>query len=88
MKLLALSVIVGVLVPAFASQRALVLLQSADDKSNYSKFFGELTSRGFQLDVKGHKDSGLMLREYDRWLYDHLVLLAPKAEGALAFPAP
>ena len=62
----------------------LVLLPDAEQQSQYSKFLKGLEDSGVQLDVRGIKDSGLKLKEYDQWLYDHLAIMAPKAEGEWA----
>lgn len=66
-----------------ANKRVLVLLQdsSEDAKSSYSILFDSLAAYGFSLDIKGHKDPTLKLKNYDNWLYDHLLILAPKADG-------
>eukprot|EP00199_Chlamydomonas_sp_CCMP681_P000714 CAMPEP_0119107804 /NCGR_PEP_ID=MMETSP1180-20130426/11608_1 /TAXON_ID=3052 ORGANISM="Chlamydomonas cf sp, Strain CCMP681" /NCGR_SAMPLE_ID=MMETSP1180 /ASSEMBLY_ACC=CAM_ASM_000741 /LENGTH=437 /DNA_ID=CAMNT_0007093347 /DNA_START=11 /DNA_END=1324 /DNA_ORIENTATION=+ len=66
---------------SIAGTRVLVLLQDASQESGYSQFLNGLTKAGFQLTIKGHKDSGLKLKEYDTWHYDHLAILAPKAES-------
>lgn len=61
--------------------RVLVLLPDAAQESRYSKFLGSLRQAGFELTVKGHKEGGLRLRQYDTWLFDHLAILAPKADS-------
>lgn len=62
-------------------KRVLVLLQDVESKSKYSLFFDALSAQGFNLEFKAHKDSTLKLKQYDTWLYDHLALFSPKAEG-------
>lgn len=64
----------------YADKKVLALVQD-NTKDHYSIFFDSLSAYGFSVDIKGHKDSGLKLKEYDTWLYDHLVIFAPKAEG-------
>ncbi|PNH04740.1 Dolichyl-diphosphooligosaccharide--protein glycosyltransferase subunit [Tetrabaena socialis] len=66
---------------ACAAKSVLVLLQSGTTADKYSGFIDGLGAAGFAVEVKGHKDTGLKLREYGTWLYDDLVLFAPKAEG-------
>ena len=66
---------------AFRGNRVLVLLGSDSLKASHGKFLQALRDAGLELDVRGAKDDGLALREYDAWRYDHLVLLAPKASG-------
>ena len=75
---LALLVVLNV---ACAGKSVLVLLQNVNDADKYTSFFGSLETAGFQLTLKGYKDSGLKLREYGSWLYDDLVLFTPTAEG-------
>lgn len=65
-----------------AGKRVLFLLGDVAAKDKYSIFIGSLESLGFSVDVKAIKDSSLKLKEYDTWLYDHLAIFAPKADGA------
>ena len=69
-------------VSAAVGKRTLVLLQKESARSKYSSFLDGLQAAGYDLVVKGYKDSELKLRDYDTWLYDHLVILTPKAESA------
>jgi oligosaccharyltransferase complex subunit beta len=62
-----------------AGKRLLVLHGDPGVKHTHSQFFKALSARGFSLDFKGVKEAGLKLRDHDRWLYDGLVLFAPKA---------
>lgn len=71
-----------------AGGSVLVLLQDAKSADGFSQFLGSLRSAGFTLDVRGHRDSGIKLREYGAWAYDHLLLLAPKAESERWVSAP
>jgi oligosaccharyltransferase complex subunit beta len=64
-----------------AGKSVLMLLGNAKDEDQFSTFLGDLKIAGFSVEVKGVKDSGLKLREYGVWAYDHLVLFAPKAES-------
>lgn len=72
---------------AYAGKSVLVLLGNVNDAEKYSKFFGSLREHGFDINIKGVKDSSLKLHEYGTWLYDDLVLFAPKAEGTLTLSA-
>jgi oligosaccharyltransferase complex subunit beta len=78
--LLSLALLSGLSV-ALAGKSVLVLLQNVNDADKFSKFFGSLRENGFILDIKSAKDSSLKLREYGTWLYDDLVLFAPRTEG-------
>ena len=62
-------------------KRLLVLLENKSAQEKYSQFFGSLASAGFAIDYKPYREKELKLREYDTWLYDHLAIFAPKAEG-------
>ncbi|EFJ53013.1 hypothetical protein VOLCADRAFT_72245 [Volvox carteri f. nagariensis] len=66
---------------ASAGKRVLVLLPNVNEAEKYSKFFGSLRDAGFDVTFKGVRDSSLKLKEYGTWLYDDLVLFAPKSEG-------
>ncbi|KAG2491121.1 hypothetical protein HYH03_010565 [Edaphochlamys debaryana] len=66
---------------AYAGGKVLMLLQSEKNIDRFSSFTDALTAAGFTIEIKGYKDSSLKLREYGTWLYDDLVLFAPKAEG-------
>jgi len=61
--------------------KMLVLMQDpVAQRDAYSSFFSGLGER-VQLEFKGTKESSIKLKEYDQWLYDHLAIFAPKAEG-------
>lgn len=74
--------LISLLVLAAAQKRVLVLLQADVAKEKYSQYLDGLRTAGFDIDARAYKDSTLKLREYDNWFYDHLIILAPKAEGA------
>jgi hypothetical protein len=67
-----------------SGKRVLALIGSEDIRSSHSQYFQGLRDAGLEVDVRGHKDSGLKLADYDTPRYDHLLLLAPRAtsEGA------
>jgi len=65
---------------------ALVLLADSSTRDTYSKFFAQLEAVGLELDFQVAGDPGLLLQKWDTWLYDSLIVFAPKAEdlgGAL-----
>lgn len=79
---LALSALVlSLLCVATSGSKLLVLLQDNGVKSQCSKFFSALEEAGVSIEYKPYREAGLKLREYDTWMYDHLALFAPKAEG-------
>ncbi|PNW72980.1 hypothetical protein CHLRE_14g614100v5 [Chlamydomonas reinhardtii] len=73
--------LLAILSNAAAGKSVLMLLQNANTAERFTSFVDGLSAAGFTVDIKGYKDSGLKLREYGTWLYDHLILFAPKAEG-------
>lgn len=78
---LALLVLLGssLCLSASAQKKVLVLFGQSSIKESHGQFIKGLESKGVTVDVKGVKDSSLKLKEYDTWLYDALVLFAPKA---------
>ncbi|KIZ07826.1 oligosaccharyltransferase complex subunit beta [Monoraphidium neglectum] len=62
-----------------SGKRVLALIGSEDIRSSHSQYFQGLRDAGLEVDVRGHKDSGLKLADYDTPRYDHLLLLAPRA---------
>lgn len=66
-------------------RNVLVVLASDTAKDKFSLFLDSLTARGFQLDVKGARDSSIKVREYGTWLYDHMIIMSPKSESKIAF---
>jgi oligosaccharyltransferase complex subunit beta len=63
------------------SQNALVLLDDPLTRHTHSIYFSDLASRGFNLNYKAVGDRNLQLRDWDDWLYDHLIIFAPSATG-------
>ncbi|KAL1411902.1 oligosaccharyl transferase glycoprotein complex, beta subunit [Vanrija albida] len=68
--------------PALAASatgdRVLVILDPKIDKGDYSKFFGSLKDRGYDLTFKKPTDES-WLQPFGVPAYDHLVLFAPEA---------
>ena len=46
-------------------------------KETHSIYFKTLFSNGFELTFKVADDSGLVLKKYGEFLYDHLIIFAP-----------
>ena len=67
-----------------AEKKVLVLYGASAIKNTHSQFIKGLEDKGLKVDVKSVKESGLKLKDYDTWLYDALVLFAPKAASRLA----
>ncbi|XP_047311761.1 dolichyl-diphosphooligosaccharide--protein glycosyltransferase 48 kDa subunit-like [Impatiens glandulifera] len=61
-------------------RRILVLLDDFAVKSSHSLYFNSLRTRGYELDFKLADDPKIALQRYGQYLYDGLVLFAPKAE--------
>ena len=49
-------------------------------KETHSIYFKTLFSSGFELTFKVADDSGLVLKKYGEFLYDHLIIFAPTVE--------
>ena len=49
-------------------------------KETHSIYFKTLFSNGFELTFKVADDSGLVLKKYGEFLYDHLIIFAPTVE--------
>jgi hypothetical protein len=64
-----------------AQQKVLALIASQDIKQTHSKFFKGLRNLGYEVDIKQASDSSIKLKEYDTYLYDHLLLFSPKTSG-------
>lgn len=64
-----------------AGDRLLVVLDDAGDKAGYSKFFGDLESRGYKITYETPKSETLKLFELGEREYDHVVFLPIKSKG-------
>jgi len=63
------------------NRKVLVLLDQLDYKRSHSSFFRSLTEQGFQLTfAHASSDSKIALSEYGEYLYDNLILFAPKTK--------
>lgn len=60
--------------------RMLVVLESTQLKTSHSKFFEGLKKAGFTIEFKLAFDS-VSLMKYGENLYDHLLIMAPKAKS-------
>lgn len=69
------------------SKRVLAVVESDKLKQSHSSFFEALGKQGFDIDIKQYKDNSLKLRDFDDWLYDHLVIFAPRATSKCALVA-
>jgi len=56
-----------------AEKRVLVLLENLTVKETHSIYFKTLFSSGFELTFKVADDSGLVLKKYGEFLYDHMI---------------
>lgn len=64
--------------------RVLVVLDSTAPREEYSSFWSDLESRGFNLSFRSAKEAQPELTSYDEHQFDHVILFAPTAKGALA----
>ncbi|KAL2269601.1 hypothetical protein VTJ83DRAFT_1785 [Remersonia thermophila] len=61
--------------------RLLVILDDDGDKHVYSKFLGDLKSRGFDLSFKTPKSDSLSLFHLGERSYDHIIFFPTKTKG-------
>mmetsp|Transcript_16156 Transcript_16156/g.48396 ORF Transcript_16156/g.48396 Transcript_16156/m.48396 type:complete len:429 (+) Transcript_16156:258-1544(+) len=67
----------------------LVLIGNEAVRDTHSQFLNSLELLGAQVDIRRSSNSSLQLRNWDSWLYKHVVLLHPEAAelgGALDVP--
>jgi len=58
---------------------------SVGRKKAYINSLPSHTDRGYELTFMTADDPALILIEYGVYLYDHLIVFAPKVEGPLSF---
>ncbi|KAK3935612.1 oligosaccharyl transferase glycoprotein complex beta subunit [Diplogelasinospora grovesii] len=61
--------------------RLLVILDDVAEKASYSKFLGDLESRGFKISYETPKSDSLHLFHLGERAYDHVVFLPCKSKG-------
>ncbi|KAI9884060.1 MAG: hypothetical protein M1823_004150 [Watsoniomyces obsoletus] len=61
--------------------RVLVVLEESTEQTKYSKFWGDLESRGYKLVFESPKNDKLSLFQLGERVYDHVILLPPKSKG-------
>ncbi|KAI1080216.1 Dolichyl-diphosphooligosaccharide-protein glycosyltransferase 48kDa subunit [Whalleya microplaca] len=61
--------------------RLLVVLEDVAEKAGYSKFFGGLEGRGFQINYETPKSESLRLFHLGERSYDHVLFLPTKSKG-------
>ncbi|KAK3310820.1 Dolichyl-diphosphooligosaccharide--protein glycosyltransferase subunit WBP1 [Chaetomium strumarium] len=81
-----LSVLVFVLAAVVSAistsgNRLLVILDDVAEKESYSKFLGDLESRGFQLSFENPKSESLALFRLGERSYDHILFFPTKTKG-------
>jgi len=64
-----------------AGDRLLVVLDDVADKEGYSKFLGDLETRGFKLSFETPKSESLKLFHLGERTYDHLIIFPTKVKG-------
>jgi len=62
------------------SRNVLVILDNSAILETHSLFIKQLTDLGFNTDIKIAEDSTMSLKKYGEYLYQDIVLLAPRAE--------
>ncbi|KAK4216598.1 Dolichyl-diphosphooligosaccharide--protein glycosyltransferase subunit wbp1 [Rhypophila decipiens] len=61
--------------------RLLVILDDVADKANYSKFLGDLETRGFKIAFETPKSESLSLFHLGERAYDHVIFFPTKIKG-------
>ncbi|CAN8100411.1 unnamed protein product [Discula destructiva] len=61
--------------------RLLSIWENKDDQKLYSKFLGDLESRGYKLDHATPKDADLKLTHLGEKTYDHIIFFPVKSKG-------
>ncbi|KAK0737575.1 Dolichyl-diphosphooligosaccharide--protein glycosyltransferase subunit WBP1 [Apiosordaria backusii] len=61
--------------------RLLAILDDVGEKENYSKFLGDLESRGFQITYETPKSESLALFHLGERAYDHVIFFPTKTKG-------
>ncbi|KAI0535315.1 Dolichyl-diphosphooligosaccharide--protein glycosyltransferase subunit WBP1 [Xylaria digitata] len=61
--------------------RLLVILEDVAEKDGYTKFFGDLEGRGFDIVYETPKSEGLSLFHLGERSFDHVLLFPTKAKG-------
>jgi len=61
-------------------KRTLVLLDNMPSKQLYTSFWTSLASAGYELDFKTPSSPAWNLKKYGEYLYDNVVIFAPKAD--------
>ncbi|KAI5925829.1 dolichyl-diphosphooligosaccharide-protein glycosyltransferase 48kD subunit [Camillea tinctor] len=64
-----------------SGDRLLVILEDDAEKAGYSKFLGDLESRGFEITYETPKSESLSLFHLGERSYDHVLLLPTKSKG-------
>lgn len=77
--LLAAALLCSNVADAAENKRVLALIGTSSIKDSHSQFFSSLKEAGFSVDIKSAKDKDLTLKDFDTFLYDSLIIFAPKA---------
>ncbi|KAI1434128.1 Dolichyl-diphosphooligosaccharide--protein glycosyltransferase subunit WBP1 [Xylaria sp. CBS 124048] len=64
-----------------SGSRLLVILEDVAEKNGYSKFIGDLESRGFDISYETPKSKSLSLFHLGERRYDHILLMPTKSKG-------
>lgn len=78
---LCIALLAATIPPALAHKKVLVIVGSSSIKDTHSQFLDEFRAASVDVDIKSVKDTDLRLKDFDTFLYDSLVLLAPKASS-------
>jgi len=65
---------------AVQNDRVLILLENLTVKETHSIYFKNLVDAGFELTFKVADDSGLQIKKYGQFLYEHIIVFSPTVE--------
>jgi len=82
MKVLGLLLLFGLLglCSAAKDNRVLVLLENMAVKETHSIYFSMLQRNGFALTYKVADDPSIVIKKYDKFIYEHIIVFAPTVE--------
>ncbi|GMH41291.1 hypothetical protein BSKO_09201 [Bryopsis sp. KO-2023] len=64
---------------AESGNRVLAILEDEALKVSHKEFLSSVVEAGFEVTTGLSRDGSLRLKEWDEWLFDHLIILAPRA---------
>lgn len=73
--------LIAAIISRAAADKILVVVDDPLIRNTHSQYFSDLIGRGHDVAIRSAGDKKLQLKDWDEWLYDKLVLFAPRADG-------